>query len=206
MRNQLKIGAALVATIAVLGFGTFALASDKPDASVGGPPSSAPETAKPTVQTSDYQATILADGVVTDDEMREAVQATVACLREQGVNAEFLPQTQLWAPPSFRIVSGNPPEHTAEQTRPCQQEYMSELGLPYYREQERKHARFDGEEVGRRMEDCIASKGFPLQGRFPNSYHPARQQELSATTGGARAWRECQMEVQRERWPEMPAP
>ena len=148
-----------------------------------------------------YQQAILADGEVTDEEMEAAVRKTVSCLQEQGFNAEFLPKEVGWAPPTFRIITSDEPVAVATATVPCKTEYMSELGITYAVNREPQDAAFGPDEHIARVEACIADAGFPLEGRYENSWHYARQEELAAAPGGFAAWEACVSRVQAERFP-----
>lgn len=199
------IAALALGGVALAGAATLTLASgDRPGLFSGGEnPRLAVRPTNPehiasldTVETSEYQAAILADGTVTEDEMRAAVQQTVACLQAKGLNAEFLPSGRPSDPPSYRVVSSEQLDFD-EAIKPCEDEYMSELGGPYARELERRYAAFSKEESVRRVEECIESKGFFLEDK--TQYYSV---EFQSTPEAGKAMTECLMKVRDERFPQ----
>lgn len=150
---------------------------------------------------SDYQAAIVADGEITDAEYEAAVRETVSCMRSQGINAEFLPAPRRGYAPIYRVVSGDEPEVTGERVKPCAEEYLNALQLPYSRELVRRYAAFSNEEAVRRIRECMAERGFPMDA-LERSTASNPYEEFYATPGAFAASAECQMEMQAERFPQ----
>lgn len=185
MKRIAKFGLALMMAVGVLGAGTFAFAQSR--GSAGSSPSA-------TGSIPVLQRDILADGRVSDDEMREAVAATVQCIKDRGF-------TNVSVPPSgddtkvdrtILIVAGDGAQAEADAAVfDCKAQFMDAVDEAYARQfagPPKSQAEIAAQQE--RFTDCLVSRGYKT-GPGDRIMSPAILDVIRATDDGKRAIGEC---------------
>ncbi|MGH2611332.1 MAG: hypothetical protein ACRDHF_19825, partial [Tepidiformaceae bacterium] len=171
------------------GLATFALAQGR--GSNGSSPEEQANLAGRSI--SEYQQTVLADGVVTDEEMRDAVAATVACIRAQGYNAQVPPSGEPGQVDRVILVIGregevDPAGPVNDVVAGCKEEYMERVDREYARQSAPSPESADA--LAQRFAACMIDAGYP-PGPGETVFTTERMYEVAGTPAGLKALDAC---------------
>lgn len=149
-------------------------------------------------QISDFQESILADGVVTDDEMRGAVEATLACIRDQGIgNVSVPPESEDGQVPRTILVVVADGERSAANASvlPCKEQFMEYVDRAYGRQfAPPPLTPAEYEEQHRTFAECMRARGFDKVGER-GLVSGVQLSAIRALEGGAEAIESCAPEA-----------